>query len=81
MQVVAGRSHSCGVNLPEGSLWCWGNNSNGALTATEFSATYRMTGVPTVCSDPTGTAGTMIYNADLNVMQYCDGVGWVKVGK
>jgi len=28
------------------------------------------------CSNPTASAGDMIYNTDHNVMQYCDGTDW-----
>lgn len=33
------------------------------------------------CANPSGSEGELIYNADHNAMQYCDGVGWVAIGK
>lgn len=32
------------------------------------------------CDTPPGEAGTQIYNADHNVMQYCNGTRWVAMG-
>jgi len=32
------------------------------------------------CTDPDGEAGDMIYNADHNVMQWCDGTNWYAAG-
>jgi len=29
--VSAGALHTCGIKSPEGTLWCWGNNSYGQL--------------------------------------------------
>lgn len=77
-QISAGSHHTCAIKSDD-SLHCWGNNIGGQLTATEFSAPYRLTGVQTWCSSPAGKAGTIIYNADFNVMQYCDGAGWVGI--
>ena len=74
-------SHSCAISNNKSVLYCWGNNSNGQITATEFSSPYRLTGVSPLCSAPVGKAGTLGYNSDFNVMQYCDGVGWVRIGK
>jgi len=31
------------------------------------------------CSSPAGAAGTMIYNDDFNIMQYCNGSEWVGI--
>jgi hypothetical protein len=33
-----------------------------------------------VCANPTRVEGSMIYNSDANVMQYCDGEEWQAVG-
>ena len=38
-----------------------------------------ITGPAYACSGPTGAAGEMIYNADHNVMQYCDGASWISM--
>jgi hypothetical protein len=32
------------------------------------------------CTSPTGTAGDQIYNTTYNLMQYCNGTGWVNMG-
>ena len=79
-QVSAGNTHTCGI-LSDDSVRCWGSNGNGQLTATEFSSPYRMTGVQTLCSNPVGKAGAMVFNSTANLMQYCDGVDWVRMGR
>lgn len=33
------------------------------------------------CANPYGLEGQMVYNADNNVMQYCDGARWLAIGK
>ncbi len=33
------------------------------------------------CASPYGVAGSMIYNDDANVLQYCDGARWIGIGK
>lgn len=33
------------------------------------------------CTNPTGAAGEIIFNTDHKVLQYCDGVDWLGVGK
>ena len=33
------------------------------------------------CANPDGEEGTMIYNSTSSLMQYCDGLNWVRVGK
>lgn len=80
-QVAAGGNHSCGIYINNSSIHCWGSNGSGQLTATDASAPLRMTGVQTRCADPIGKAGALIYNSSNSVMQYCDGVGWVGIGK
>jgi alpha-tubulin suppressor-like RCC1 family protein len=73
-------NHSCAITITN-NLYCWGSNNGGQLTATEYSAPFRMTGVQTWCGEPARKAGALVYNSTSNVMQYCDGVGWVQVGK
>jgi hypothetical protein len=34
-----------------------------------------------LCSSPVSMPGRIIYNDDLNAMQYCDGAGWVRIGR
>ena len=79
-QVAAGGSYTCGITSDD-SLWCWGSNGDGELTATELSSPYRLTGVQPWCGNPAGKEAMLIYNSDFSVMQYCDGVGWVRIGK
>lgn len=56
-----------------------------ALTGDEISDMYNiMSGNCSVssksCSSPLGLEGSMIFNTDDNVMQYCNGGGWVAIG-
>ena len=44
---------------------------NRALSATEITALYNST-----CYE-----GDMMYNSDYNVMQYCNGTSWVRIGQ
>jgi hypothetical protein len=46
-----------------------------ALTAAEVAALYDVTD----CHAPAGEAGTILFNADHSVLQYCNGVDWVAV--
>ena len=48
---------------------------NRALSAGEIQGLYSG-----LCSSPFGPAGTMIYNQDAHVMQFCDGRSWVAMG-
>ena len=31
------------------------------------------------CANPAGVAGVLLYNADFNTMQYCDGTDWIRI--
>lgn len=68
----------------------WGSNSiyfagriddvrmyNRALSAMEVRVVMELSS----CSSPTAPEGAMVYNADHNIMQYCNGTEWVAAGK
>ena len=74
-------AHSCALIESDDSLNCWGSNSSGQLTATMYSSPYQVVSTQTACGSPAGKAGDVIYNADSNTLQYCDGVSWVGIGK
>ena len=78
-QVTTGDSHTCGIK-PDDTLWCWGYNGYGQI-GDNTSGTDRLVPVSTVCGSPVGTAGAFLYNGDLAILQYCNGVSWVGVGK
>lgn len=69
---------SCGINAA-GSILCWGQNTNSKLTNNEISSPYVQTAALINCSDPVGKAGSIVYNSASNIMQYCDGAGWVGI--
>jgi hypothetical protein len=48
---------------------------NRALNADEIKA------LSSVCNNPGRPAGTMLYDADHSVMQYCNGQNWTAIGK
>ncbi len=79
VQVVAGNGATCAVSKTDNATWCWGSNYEKQLTVTPTSAPYRTSGVTTACSAPTKPAGVLLYNADLKLLQYCDGVGWAGI--
>ncbi|MGZ9108867.1 MAG: RCC1 domain-containing protein [Micavibrio sp.] len=69
-------AHACALST-QGLIYCWGLNNAGELTATEYAATYRDVPTQTWCGSPAGKPGAIRYNTDLDVVQYCDGAGWV----
>ncbi|MGZ9108866.1 MAG: RCC1 domain-containing protein [Micavibrio sp.] len=78
--VTTGGTHTCAVATGGGYLYCWGSNSNGQTTVTEFSAPYKTAASRMWCNDPPAKPGGMVYNTDTDVIQYCDSAGWVSVG-
>jgi Concanavalin A-like lectin/glucanases superfamily len=53
-----------------------------ALSAQEISQIYQWGATGgLVCSNPSRKEGSLIYNTTSNVMQYCDGATWRKIGK
>lgn len=79
--LATGRGYTCAIAKSNGSAWCWGSNAKKQLTVTSTSSPYQTSGVSTACSSPTGLPGNMVYNTDQNILQYCDGVSWVGIGK
>ena len=68
----------CGIS--NSKLLCWGNNSNGQLTATQYSTPAPRTySVQPLCGAPPGKAGKVVFNSATNVLQYCTGDGWVGI--
>lgn len=49
---------------------------NRTLSAAEISALYAGNG----CTSPEQIEGSIIYNTDHNVMQYCNGAAWIPMG-
>ena len=57
---------------------------NRALTAAEILKIYTAGNAGFAardCASPDGAEGTMIYNTNVNAVQYCNGTNWVKLGK
>jgi alpha-tubulin suppressor-like RCC1 family protein len=75
----AGKAGYCAVNM-SAQLWCWGANSDLQLTS-EHTNPYQLEAIQTICVEPDGKAGEIIFNSSNNVLQYCDGVSWVGIGK
>lgn len=55
-------------------------SSSGKYQSRAVRCVSKSMGVGT-CNSPSGNGGDMIYNTGTNTMQYCNGSGWVKVGK
>ncbi len=56
---------------------------NETLSPVEISAIYGATGgtcTLALCSSPFGVKGEIVYNADFDVMQYCNGGSWIAMG-
>ena len=77
--ISAGKSTYCAISVSS-QLWCWGINSDLELTS-EHTNPYKLQAIETICVEPEGKAGELVFNSASNVMQYCDGVGWVGIGK
>ena len=60
---------------------------NRVLSATEIQQLYYyglsngLGDVDNGCTSPAANEGEMIYNADFNVMQYCNGEQWIGLGQ
>ena len=60
---------------------------NRALSAAEISQLYHygqsggLGDVSGNCSNPSMPEGSLFYNLDYNVMQYCNGEQWIGIGK
>jgi hypothetical protein len=65
------------VNLGAGG----GFTETGALADASPGPPLPGAGGSPSCSTPSRPEGTMIYNADCAVMQYCDGTAWQPIGK
>ncbi len=79
INVSAKGNYTCAVKS-NGSLWCWGMGSSGQLG----SMMPNFMPASTICTrinDKDYKAGDMFYNVDHKTLQYCDGAGWVGLGK
>ena len=78
-ETISASSHTCGT-VSGGTVLCWGSNSFGQITATEYSTPYQTQPVLPLCGSPTGKPGQIAYNSTAAMLQYCDGSGWVSMG-
>lgn len=72
---VAG-STACALST-NGQLYCWGFAGVGQLANGE--SINAQTPGATLCGSPSGKPGAIAYNSASNVLQYCDGNGWVAI--
>lgn len=78
--VSAGNDTTCALmgSGEKGELYCWGSNNFGELGA---GLPLGDTAIASnECQFPTRSEGAILYNSSSNVMQYCDGVVWTRVG-
>ncbi len=76
--VSFGGYDTCGVD--NGWLYCWGNNhwgEDGQGNGTQYTTPQLVSIATTATSSP---EGSMFYNSDKGVMQYCNGTNWMKIG-
>lgn len=80
--VSTGSNHSCGL-LNGGKASCWGAHYSGQLGNGEAyninSSYYIATALPQMCQNPAAKSGAIAYNSASNILQYCDGNGWVGI--
>lgn len=69
--------HFCALTTSK-RLICWGDNSVNQSSQQQIAFA---TGVQPWCDDPTRAPGSLVFNSAGNVMQYCDGAGWVQIGR
>lgn len=70
--VSAAAYNNCAI-ASDDSLWCWG------LLTDSGHPLLPMSGGS--CSGPNGNLGDILYNGDHAVLQFCNGVSWVAIGK
>ena len=79
----SGAHHRCGLRA-DGTAWCWGHNHVGQIGSGEVGGVAQTPAAPVfevACENPDGEAGDMLYNADHEVIQWCDGEQWIGVPK
>lgn len=69
---------SCGI-VENGDGYCWGYEIAGEAGNMVRREAEDM--VMLGCASPPSAAGKLVYNSAVNVMQYCDNLGWVGMGK
>jgi len=74
--VEIGSFHTCAIKS-DNTMWCWGQNNDGQLTGLDESSPFSTSGLSPLCVNPTRKAGSIAYNSTHNVLQLCNGVGWI----
>ena len=69
-------STACSI-ATSGHLYCWGFAGLGQLANGQSS--IAETPSNTLCGSPPGKPGAIAYNSASNILQYCDGNGWVGI--
>ena len=77
-QAAVGASHACAI-AQDNKIYCWGWNTSGQLTTTQYSSPFQSSNTQPWCGSPTGKPGAIAYNSASNILQYCDGNGWVGI--
>lgn len=75
-KVDSGYDYSCAIDKND-EAWCWGYEES-ALGLEDYPVS--LAGQPMNCPGAGGKPGTIMYNTDESVLQYCDGAGWVGIG-
>lgn len=72
--VSCAETHCCAIAKEK--MYCFGLGTGEGILGRGYLTDAPQT---TSCSGPDASEGAIIYNADANIMQYCDGAGWVAV--
>lgn len=78
--ISTGGVHTCGITSAN-KLLCWGEEGYELGIGVGGAGLLPWEPASTICGQPERLPGTLLYNSSSNVMQYCDGVSWVRVGK
>lgn len=68
---------SCALST-SGAIGCWGTSGENEVGNLDY-ASYHQDSVSAYCGSPPGKAGAIAYNSASNILQYCDGNGWVGI--
>jgi hypothetical protein len=74
----AGSSGRYGQTSKADIFWTFG--PSGGCNNTQALYCFQQTGgAASGCTNPDGPAGEVVYNDDLNIMQYCNGAQWIGI--
>lgn len=76
--VSVGDDYVCAISSND-DAYCWGHNEAGNLGIGKLP--YPPEPLTTTCPHLARPAGTIAYDSASNIMQFCDGVAWQRIGR